>query len=84
MDTFRTPAGHFQSRRRGLLLALTGGVVLSLFVSGTIVAQPLEGDVADPVRLISPDRRPQPQATLRLIDFKLRTTAGYQVLVSGS
>lgn len=81
---------HAPSRRRqrsaqllNLLTGLAGALALSISLSGTVAARPLIDDDQGHVLLISPRQGVPPMSGAQRIEFKLRTTAGHNVLVNG-
>ena len=77
MFPLHTWTDDLRSARRLLSIVLTLAFALSLALSGTVAAKQLEQEFTDTQGLVSPS------PALQLIDFKLRTTDGYRILVFG-
>ena len=81
---------HAPSRRRqrsaqlvNSLTVLASALALSISLSGTVAARQLIDDDQGHVLLISPRQEVLPISGAQRFEFKLRTTAGHNVLVNG-
>lgn len=79
------PARH---QRRSVRLAwkspaLVSALAMSVLASGVVGARQLRGDGLAAVPLVDPDGHAEGISGRQLLEFKLRTTAGYEVLVDG-
>lgn len=85
MSTVHAPSRRHRrsSRLVTTFTALASALAMSIVLGGTVAARQLIDDDQGDVLLISPNRVQPPMSGAQRIEFKLRTTAGYNILVNG-